>query len=147
MKLNWGWRIVIVYSIFAVATLTFVAYAVSTRVNLVRPDYYEASLRHDELQESRLNAIQIGASLQLNRDSIILSAPSMRDPTRVEFQLYRPNEPELDRRVQSGFTHEGQAIVVLPKLRDGVWRISASWVANGKTFEISRRVVSNADSN
>jgi hypothetical protein len=57
MRLSWGWRIAIVYTVFAVSTVAFVAFAMTENVELVRKDYYEYSLVHDRTNAS-LNRAQ-----------------------------------------------------------------------------------------
>jgi hypothetical protein len=43
MNMHWGWRLAIVYTLFALGTLSFVGFALTNEVDLVRPDYTHAS--------------------------------------------------------------------------------------------------------
>ena len=62
---NWGVGIATVYVIFAGATLGFVTFAMTERVDLVSPDYYANALAHDGRQAAASRALALGDGFRI----------------------------------------------------------------------------------
>jgi hypothetical protein len=139
-KMNWGWRIAIVYSLFALSTVGFVVFAMSENVELVRKDYYEESLRYDASFASQLrgNAIAEGVAMRVDAEGIQLALPiahGTADSAVVQF--YRAENSKLDRR----FSITGTSIhIPASELVKGNYQAEVAWRFDGQWYKITRSV-------
>ncbi|MBK7412510.1 MAG: FixH family protein [Ignavibacteria bacterium] len=141
-KLHWGWRIGIVYTLFASATLGFVAFALTTSVDLVRPDYYEESLRHDVMMADRSRAEASGSTLEVKSRELTLTTSMAGVPDgQIRLKFYKPDQPDLDRSLAVTADAQGIANVDLSGFATGVWKLTAQWSSKGNTYELNRTVV------
>ncbi|MBU3698428.1 MAG: hypothetical protein FGM33_00240 [Candidatus Kapabacteria bacterium] len=127
-KNTWGRNIVIVYALFACATLGFVAFAMTQRVDLVSEHYYEDALNHDKTAAARYRARIMGARFVLEPTQLrmLLSQGSIVDG-KVVVDLQRPDDPRLDCHVEFESADLDSLIFSLNNLRAGVWRVGARW--------------------
>lgn len=141
-KLHWGWRIGIVYTLFASATLGFVAFALTTSVDLVRPDYYEESLRHDVMMADRSRAEASGSTLEVRSRELTLTTSSAGVPDgQIRLKFYKPDHPDLDRSLEVAADAQGIAQVDLSGFASGKWKLTAQWSSKGNTFELNRTII------
>ena len=52
--MNWGWRITIVYSLFALTMIGAVIYSTTLDVNLVEEDYYEKEVNYQQVINKKI---------------------------------------------------------------------------------------------
>lgn len=140
-KLHWGWRIGIVYTLFASATLGFVAFALTTSVDLVRPDYYEESLRHDVMMADRSRAEASGSMLEIRSRELVLTTSTANIPDVITLTFYKPDQPALDRTLRVSTDAQGVAHVDLSGFATGMWKLTAQWSAKGNSYELNRTFI------
>lgn len=136
-SLSWGWRIAIVYTTFAVATLGFVAYAMTQNVDLVRQDYYEFSLRHDHTMAARQRAAalpQQPVSYDEDQNTLFISIPTAPQH-HAELRLYRPSSSLLDTTYVLTTDVDGSAQVGCSHLVSGHWTATLRWTTGGNDYE------------
>lgn len=132
-RFHWGWRIGLVYTAFALSTLGFVAFAMTQRVDLVREDYYQESLRTTaaqlELQRGKISGITIVAEQSMLRIRIPVVPQGV-----VSVHLYRPDNPALDQHhdVQRG--SDGTHVLPLTGVAAGRWRAIVRWMYQDRVF-------------
>lgn len=135
--ISWGWRIAIVYTTFAVATLSFVAFAMTQKVDLVRQDYYEHSLHHDRTMAAR-NAAQLlsqrPAMFDVSRNVVDISIPTAPQH-QAELRLYRPSTSALDTTVIVTTDDNGNSHVDCSRLATGHWTATLRWKMNDIDYE------------
>ena len=143
MRLHWGTGIAATYLAFAAATSGFVVFAMSQRVELVRPDYYEYSLAHDAHREAAERAAALGDALAID------AAPDGRRVTvawprahasriRGAIRLYRPSDVTADRRLDATPDAAGRQVVSLAGLAAGRWRLQLEWDVDGVAYAADR---------
>ncbi|MCX6139572.1 MAG: FixH family protein [Candidatus Kapabacteria bacterium] len=136
--LNWGWKIAIVYIIFAALTVGFVVFALNTPVDLVRSDYYEESLRQDALMAERVRARNVGAHVDYRDGSVDLElSPGQQMSGSVTFKFYKPDQPSLDREAYSSFDDSGAAHIDIRSFKSGKWSVVARWGDKNQQYESS----------
>lgn len=138
-RFHWGWRISIVYVLFAGGTLAFVVFAMTNRVDLVRNDYYEASLRHDTMMSERANALSVGATISVDTSMVYVHIPEGAVPDKdVKFQFYREDLPELDRVASGSVNSYGIAQAETRDFKHGKWTVTARWTSRDMTYEVEQ---------
>jgi len=143
MKWNWGHAIAAVYVTFALATSAFVTFAMRRSVDLVRADYYDASLRQDERLQAIDNAGRLGAEAGIAADGRSIAValpPSQRASARGSITLYRPSNASADRRVDLSIDAAGRQRIAMQDALPGLWLVQLAWTADGRDFYLERAV-------
>lgn len=139
MKFHWGWRIGIVYTAFALATLGFVGFALTQEVDLVRSDYYEHSLAHDVTMQARHNAAELGssASIVVEQGAIVVRVPASNAASlKGTVQLYRATTMHRDRQLNLAPDAEGRMVIPANDLEKGKWTVTMQWSDGSKNYEL-----------
>ncbi len=137
-RFNWGWGIAIVYFIFAACTVSFVVFALSTPVDLVRSDYYEESLRQDSLMSERVRAQGVNAHITYQGGFVELSVLSThRADGPIIFRFYKPDQPNLDIDISESFREGGLARVDVMHFNAGKWNATARWKSQNVLYEVN----------
>ena len=142
-KYNWGWGIAIVYTLFAGATLTFVFFALTQEVDLVRDDYYEYSLTHDQRMSARAEAKELGeqASIEHGSDMVHVHIPREHVPNVIgEVVLYRASVTDADQNLDLDVDDSGTMIISTSDLATGPWRVTATWKVDETIYELEKTI-------
>ena len=126
-KLNWGWRIIIAYVVFITGTMSWVTIAMTSRVDLVRPDYYEHSLVQDAVMTARAAGVASGATLRYDRRANAYQIRILERGASGSLSLYRPDDPGRDRTITLALGADGIMTIPTASLRRGVWRATLDW--------------------
>jgi len=143
MKINWGWRVAIVYTLFALGTLGVVAFAASRDVNLVRPDYYEHTLMHEATAQALENGRRLGSEADIVVDDstgLVIRIPVSQAPmANGTVTLYRPNSVKDDRTLPLHVDGRGVMAIPLDGMNRGRWRVFVEWQSD-RTYRIERMI-------
>jgi hypothetical protein len=82
--MNWGWRITILYILFAAGILTLVFLSINEKIDLVDKGYYEKELVHQGRldQQSNYAALPNKCSLQIAKGNAVVHFPFMLNEMR-----------------------------------------------------------------
>lgn len=146
LRLNWGTGIALAYTTFALATMGFVAFAMTKNVDLVSPEYYARSLEHDARMAAVANAAALGAALEVvvqseDRTVQVRWPVAMAAHVQGTATLYRPSNAALDRSMALAPDPEGRQQFPLDGLASGHWRLQLEWTAQGVTYYAERDIV------
>ncbi len=141
MKINWGWKIIIAYTIFIGGTSAWVVYAMMHDVDLVRSDYYEHSLLQDQTMAAQNRADQLKSSASISFDEkqnafIVRIPPEQASAAMGTITLYRPNASNEDRLIPLKVESNGTMLIPSSQLSKGIWEITADWSFAGKTYQL-----------
>lgn len=143
LRFNWGTGIALVYTTFAVATMSFVAFAMTKPVDLVSTDYYGDALRHDATARARAHAAALGDAFDVAVDAdarrIVVSWPAATAAdVRGTATFYRPSSAGLDRQVTLAPDASGHQTLAIGDLAPGRWQLRLSWQTDGKDYLVVR---------
>ena len=141
LRISWGAGIAIVYTIFALSTTAFVAFAMGRRVDLVSDDYYAQSLQVDERMEATRNGFALGEALRVEREGGAVVVTYRADdasaaPGRI--RLYRSADATADREVPMSLDADGRQRLPLDGLAPGAWRLQLEWEIHGRPYFVER---------
>lgn len=142
------WPIVITsfFIVFFSGLVVFVVFASTQRVDLVRTDYYEQEIRHQQQMERVQRTQQLGQPVAVNYDpvrqsiSITLPAIAAADASG-HIHLYRPSDARLDQQVELALNAQGTQRLDASKLRAGLWKVRVQWMAGGQEYYFDQSVV------
>ena len=140
-NISWGWRIVILYVIFIAGTVSWVGFAMTQEVDLVRPDYYEQGLEHDSIMAAQTRARALGsqAGILYDRpaDTLRIRIPNTGGVfLNGSIACYRPNAVDSDRTIPFAPGSNGTMTLPANTFAHGVWRFTLDWNAAGLNYEI-----------
>ena len=134
---------------FVIAILfivTFIAFAMRQREDLVSADYYEREVRYqsqlDSMNRSQILAAQTVVTFEPVQQVIIITlAPGQTSGATGNIQLYRPSDARLDRDVPLALDAEGIQRLDARELRDGLWKVRIRWSVDGKDYFVDQPVI------
>jgi hypothetical protein len=137
-KSYWGYGIAAVYTLFALATLSFVAFTMTQKVELVTPDYYAQEVAYEQqinrLRQTQDLETQTTCELSPDGQFIRLQMPPKMVAVHGTILLYRPSESALDVQLALEPDEDGTQNIPTAKLPKGVWRIKVTWSFEGREF-------------
>src|SRR5690349_9447276 len=100
----WPASIIGFFVLAIIFLVTFVAWAMRQREDLVSTDYYEREVRYqqqlDSMNRSRILAAQVVVTFDPARQAIVISLPSDKRQGAIGLvHLYRPSDARLDREL------------------------------------------------
>ena len=137
-KSYWGYGIAAVYTLFALATLSFVAFTMTQKVELVSQDYYAKEVTYEDqinrLRQTKDLDSQVTCELSPDGKFIKLQMPPKMAAVQGTVLFYRPSESALDRELKLDPDDDGTQNIPTAKLARGVWRIKVMWSFEGRDF-------------
>ncbi|MFN0122178.1 MAG: FixH family protein [Blastocatellia bacterium] len=134
----WGYGIAAVYAVFAVATVGFVIFAMTQRIDLVAPDYYARELHYEQQIHRARRGQEPGHEAQCRLtpagDALRLRFPAELSAISGRLLLYRPSDPAQDREITLAPDARGEQLVPLAGLAAGAWRARMTWRAAGREY-------------
>lgn len=143
----WPFMIIGWFVLFISSALAFIAFAVKQPMELVRPDYYEHELRHQQQMErvSRTQAIRPLVRVAYDHDSrsIAVQLPGTHagESTTGRIQLYRPSNAGLDRQLQLKVGQDGVQKIDARDMATGLWKVQVTWKVGAVEFFVDESVV------
>ena len=137
-KSYWGYGIAAVYTIFALATLSFVGFTMTQKVELVSKDYYTQEVAYEQqinrLRQTKDLENQVTCKLSADGKFIQLHLPPKMVAVQGTITLYRPSESALDMELELDPDDDGTQNIPIAKLARGLWRVKVTWSAEGRDF-------------
>lgn len=136
MKLiNWGWRIVLLYSGFVILMMFLVWKTTTVNDDLVTPDYYAKELKYqDHLdKQKRTFALKEPLMWDVKGKKVALKFPSevLNKNVKAKIVFYSPAEAKKDFEVSCSPDSTGLCQVVSEKFQNGVYQMKIDWSADG----------------
>ena len=136
--MNWGTKIIILYSGFVIIVLVSVFFAMTQRVDLVTDNYYEKEIKYQEQIDKlqRTKALKEKTIIILEENKIRIKFPITPEKNNPKdfILLYRPSDPSKDINIIISADSFGFQSVSTEKLAKGFWKIKLNWTSNGVEF-------------
>lgn len=135
---HWGWRIAFIYTTFALATIGFMIFSFTQKVDLVSKQYYADELKYDEKMLAEKNTMNLSEALSVKNNGDLLSIQFPNTPQSGAIQLYRPSESDLDKEIKivGGIAEQTFSIATL---QTGLWIAKIEWKSDNTTFYVEQR--------
>lgn len=145
MKLNWGWAIVIVFSIFGVTMIGLVIKMFTVPVNLVSKDYYAEEQMYAETVKKKENLLTLSAQpvIALNKEKgtvEIILPPELKDVSGG-IRFFRPSDSRLDFNVKLDLNKENEQQVDASTIVRGRWIIQVNFSNVGVDYLFEKALV------
>jgi len=137
-KINWGWKIVILYSAFVVMILTLVYKSTQNKIEIVTPDYYQKELAYQSQidKEQRTQHLKEQLHWQVNGKQVHLKFPAevAGKNVKAEILFYRANDSNQDFTMNALADSTGSCLVTSDKFEKGVYQMQIDWTAEGVSY-------------
>src|ERR1044072_4963050 len=136
MHMNWGYSVIIVFTLFAAGMLTLVIKSMRTRIDMVTPDYYGAELKYQQVIDGRENSARLSAPVTVKQAGplVELSFPAELKGHSLEGKVlfYRPADAGRDMSVPLQLNEEGMLLVDSHRFKTGRYQVKVQWEMDGK---------------
>ncbi|SFF03011.1 FixH family protein [Thermoflexibacter ruber] len=138
MKISIPTIIISTFVAFAGMIGYFVTVAMRSEVNLVRQDYYQEELKHQEYMETvaRTEALGEQVKVVLDREKKVLNIFIGLTPAPIQgkIKFYRPSSSKLDFEQDFNTNADGLCEIPLDRLIKGNWKMTLAFEVEGKKY-------------
>lgn len=143
MKMNWGYKILVVYAIFVIGIMLLVFLSSRQSKDLVTENYYAEELKYQHVIDESSNTASLSSPIEISvkERQVSLSFPEEFSGKNFKgnWLLYYAADIRKD---QSGvFQLNGNsAIISVPAGVEGLYTLKLSWNALGKDFYFEKDI-------
>jgi hypothetical protein len=137
MRISWGYKIFIGYSLFVIGILFLVYKASNQNYDLVTENYYEAELKYQEVIDQKANVANLSSppKIQHTINSVSVQLPQEFAGKAVEGEVYLYRASDASKDIRQNFTTtDGSYTLQMAKELSGMYQVKLSWQSSGKTF-------------
>ncbi len=130
MKLNWGYRVAILYCSFVVFMLFLVYRSSSEDFSLVTKNYYKEEIEYQQRIDKMNNSASLAQKLnieQMSNKTVRVSFPKSFSAVSGEILLYRPSDAGKDVKIAIQPNEDMFQDVSTTSLQKGLWRVQVEW--------------------
>jgi hypothetical protein len=138
-RFHWGWRIALIYTTFALATIGFMIFSFRQKVDLVSKQYYADELKYDAKMLAENNTMKLSEVLSVTNNGDLLSIQFPNTPESGAIHLYRPSESDLDKEIKIAGGRAEQSFSIAT-LQTGLWIAKIKWKSDNTTFYAEQRI-------
>lgn len=145
MKLNWGYKILIVYLMFAAGMLTMVYLTTQENRDLVSENYYEEELAYQEIIDQSSRTAKLSTTVEIELDQINkkinISLPSEFTNTPVEGTWLLYYAADRNRDLQGIVkTNNGKQQIETPRNITGSYTLKLQWESVNQVYYFEKLI-------
>ncbi len=145
MKLNWGYRVALLYIGFAGLIIYLVTMSMNQKIDLVAKDYYAQELKYQDKIEStnRNNRLEQPLSIELNDSGIKIEFPKELEGTNItgSILIFRPSDNSMDKTIAINPGADLEQLIPATELIKGMYRIKVEYQSAGNNYYSEKQVV------
>ena len=143
MKLSWGYKIMLGYSLFVAGIVFLVIKASSQKFDLVTKDYYEQELQYQTMIDQSANTARLSAPVTVDQTATELKIAfpqEMKEKKKsVQFYLYYPADAKKDFR-KAFELNENEFVQPLPTAMNGMYELKLSWKVDAVKYYFEKKL-------
>lgn len=135
--MNWGWSIVLAFSLFGAFITALVVRSFQETIDLVSEDYYQQELGYQQQINKMTNNQALPVPLtfsQQTRQLVVQFPAEPAEEVQGEIQLFRPSDARSDRTVTIALNPARQQIIATDRLVKGRYKIKVDWTNGGAAY-------------
>ncbi len=137
MQINWGKKLIIVYSVFVLGMGFMVYQCTRQKTDMVTSNYYEKELKYQEVIDGLQNANSLSTAISIEQDdqaSITLTMPPESIQAKGSVEFYRPSDASKDFSAALLMDDNGKQFFDRGKFIDGLYKVKVNWEKDGRQF-------------
>ncbi len=141
--MNWGYKILFVYTAFVAGILFMVFKSSSQRFDLVTPDYYAKELKYQDKidQMNRVSALSAPVTCEVKDNTLQIGFPKDFNGKRLtgEAVLYCPSDESRD--IKKEFAVQDELLMIpLSAVKNGLYELHLSWQEGGVAYYFEKKI-------
>lgn len=136
--MNWGWKLIIVYGTFVSLMIMLVLKSRSAKIDLVRTDYYEAEIAHQEQMTASGNTGALSSVVKLDYTqgvvTFLFPVECQDGIVAGEIHFYRPSDVNLDKKFPLVLDTTNQLAIPTSEFMRGLYVVKMNWTISGKPY-------------
>ena len=145
MKINWGWGIAIVYSLFVLFFVIVFMVTLRHDNSLVEENYYQQDITYQLHKDKRQNYLNLGKKVDTDFDAanqtFTMRFPKYLANARGEILFYRPSTAKLDYTVELKPDSTGLQLVKTNRLLAGRWKVQVEFSAADRPYYFEEELI------
>ncbi|KAF0176681.1 MAG: nitrogen fixation protein FixH [Limisphaerales bacterium] len=142
----WPYAIIGWFLLFGTAMAAWIVVAVRNDMDLVRADYYDQEIRHQQQIDRQARTHPIQSEVKVAYDDaqqrITVALPAAHAAqARGRINFYRPSDAKLDREMKLAVNSAGEQMLDAKSLQPGLWKVRVQWSVAGDEFYFDQTVV------
>ena len=137
-KMNWGWKITLLYGGFVSMMVTLVILSSQQEIPLVRDDYYEHDLKYNEQLTRMANSQKLTKNVVVNYDEpnekMTVQFPLEMEKLSGEILVFRPSKEGIDFTLPIEKLTDNALTFGTSKMLKGRWKLKINWQNDGTTY-------------
>lgn len=143
MKINWGYTIVIIYSVFIIGILFMVYRSSIEKKDLVSEDYYAEELKYQEIIDQSANTASLSNVIEteVKEDEIQLTFPSEFNESiyKGTWKLYCAADRSKDVSGNCNIAGAKSTISYNATVK-GLFQLQLTWIKDGKKYYFEKNM-------
>lgn len=135
--MNWGWKITLIYVLFAAGILSLVFLSVNEKIDLVDKNYYEKELVHQNRLNQQANYASLSKKCTFhfeNGNAVVHFPFALNEIQEATVKVYCPSNNAFDASYNLNATADSAFAFTLPTGIPSRYNIEVFWKQNGKEF-------------
>jgi hypothetical protein len=137
MKMNWGYKILIVYLVFVMGMLALVYMSSMENKDLVSENYYDEEIKYQHIIDESANTASLSSEPVINRNKNIVNitfpAEFTNEKTEGDWVLYYAADKSKDVQGKLNVVN-GKYSIELPDFATGTYQLKLNWRAAEKNY-------------
>ena len=137
MTIGWGWKIMILYSVFVALIVGLVVASSRQKTDLVSKDYYKDEIAYQNVLDASKNQASLAGSLIIHADenNVVIEFPKEFAGRQVTgtVNLYSASHEEWDKNFPI-YTGSGSLSIPRSGLRRTMYTLKVSYAVDGKSY-------------
>ncbi len=141
--MSWGYKILVMYSAFALLIGALVFGSYQQDVNLVSKDYYQREIDFQQVIDGRNNLQKIAAQpeIVLMKDVLEVKLPQGTSELKnLEIWFYNVSKPAADIKFNEESTSKRIFSFPLTPIHNGQYNLKIKWVENGLPYYFDKEM-------
>lgn len=147
MRISWGVKITLGFSLFAAGIITMVAISMTKNIDLVNDNYYEQGIKYQNQIDVKKSSAEFSDKIKTElKDSELLieySGDLRNDKISGEIKFYRTSDAKKDFKVNIETGDNGIQKIPLKNMDKGLWKIQFSFVKSDKNYFLEKSIFIN----
>jgi len=143
--MSWGYRVVIILSVFVIGILTMVYIAMQQKIVMIDDHYYEKELKYQGVIDARQNLEKLNDSVLVTQEGdmvrIKIPAPTAQNITEGYIEFLRHDDKNKDRKLSIATDANGTQLLPKSNFTTGEYKLRARWKSNGVEYYDERKVM------
>ena len=135
--MNWGWSIVLAFSLFGAFIIALVVRSFQETIDLVSEDYYQQELGYQQQIDKMINhqALLVPLSFSQQAQRLVVQFPNdLAAEVQGTIQLFRPSDARSDRTLTIALNPARQQIIATNELVKGRYKIKVDWTSGEEAY-------------